>query len=109
MVHVIEPVKALTLDLDGKKVQVSQGRLDYFGDVVTVTPLNLAEPTLVLDVPPSDAGRTSFRKRDMIRVMATGEDGEVSAGLLQWQQVCSCNAATLKKQLLAIDPIPLPA
>lgn len=112
--HVIEPIKNLTLSMGGERVQVAEGRLDYYtspaGTTVTVRYHNQPDKEpLVLTVAPADAGRRVFGRRGTLRLMgyaaAATDPDEIDPGVMTWTQVCSCNAARLKKELLALEPV----
>lgn len=111
--HVIEPVKNLTLSIGGEKIQVPEGRLDYYtspsGTFVTIRYKDESKEPLVLTVAPADAGRRVFGRRGTLRVMgyavAATDPGEISPGVMAWTQVCSCNAKRLKGELLALEPV----
>lgn len=100
-IHLVEPVRNLVLMVDGKKVVVNEGRLDYYGSTVTVRPKEPTRDLIVLSVPPADQGKRVFGRRGSLRVIGEG------AGTMTWTQVCSCNAAALKKELLALEPVAL--
>lgn len=112
-IHVIEPVKNLTLSIGGEKIQVQSGRLDYYtssaGTFVTIRHLDESREPIVLSVAPADAGRRVFGRQGSLRLMgyaaAATDPEEIDPGVMTWSQVCSCNAATLKKNLLALEPV----
>jgi hypothetical protein len=114
-IHVIEPIKNLTLSISGQKIQVATGRLDYYsspsGTYVTVRPnayTGAPEP-LVLAVAPADAGRRVFGRQGSLRLLgyaaAATDPDEIDPGVMSWSQVCSCNAARLKRELLSLEPV----
>ena len=111
--HVIEPVKDLTLSIGGKKVQVAAGRLDYYTTrevtMVTIRPNDPEREPIILTVAPADAGRRVFGRRGTLRLLgyeaAATDIGEIDPGVMTWTQVCSCNAARLKRDLLALEPV----
>lgn len=111
--HVIDPVKNLTLSIGGEKIQVQAGRLDYYSSpgttMVTIRPKDPEREPIVLTVAPADAGRRVFGRQGQLRLMgyaaAATDPEEIDPGVMTWTQVCSCNAATLKKDLLALEPV----
>lgn len=114
-IHVIEPVKNLTLSIAGQKIQVASGRLDYYsspsGTYVTVRPTDYpgAPEPLVLAVTQADAGRRVFGRRGELRLLgyaaAATDPDEIEPGIMVWTQVCSCNARRLKEELLQMEPV----
>lgn len=112
-IHVTEPVRDLTLSIGGEKIQVPEGRLDYYsspvGTFVSIRYKDPAKEPLVLTVAPADAGRRVFGRQGTLRVMgyaaAATDPGEIDPGVMVWTQVCSCNARTLKKELMALEPV----
>jgi hypothetical protein len=110
--HVTDPIKDLTLSIGGKKIQIAAGRLDYYSTrettMVTIRPNDGSEP-LVLTVAPADAGRRVFGRRGTLRLLgyaaAATDIGEIDPGVMTWTQVCSCNAARLKRDLMALEPV----
>ena len=112
-IHVIEPVRNLTLSIGGQKIQVSTGRLDYYSQggtaFVTVRHQDEAKDPLIPAAAPADAGRQVFGRRGTLRVMgyaaAATDPGEIDPGVMVWTQVCSCNAKRLKGELLALEPV----
>lgn len=112
-IHVIDPIKNLTLSMGGKKVQIQAGRLDYYsglnGAFVTIRPNDPALEPLTLSVAPADKGRRIFGRSGSLRLMGSAEaalDPEaIDPGIMSWTQVCSCNAARLKRELLELEPV----
>lgn len=112
-IHVIEPIKNLTLMLGGEKIQVPEGRLDYYSAgptaFATIRYKDSAKEPIVLTVAPADAGRRVFGRSGSLRVMgyaaAATDPGEIDPGVMTWTQVCSCNAKRLKGELLALEPV----
>jgi hypothetical protein len=110
--HVTDPIKDLTLSIGGERIQVAAGRLDYYSTrevtMVTIRPQDGSEP-LVLTVAPADAGRRVFGRRGTLRLLgyaaAATDIGEIDPGVMTWTQVCSCNAARLKRDLMALEPV----
>lgn len=111
--HVIEPIKDLTLHISGSTIQVVSGRLDYYtnanGTFATIRSTDPAQDPIILTVAPADAGRRVFGRRGTLRLMgyaaAATDPDEIDPGQMTWTQVCSCNAARLKKELLAMEPV----
>jgi hypothetical protein len=97
--HVTDPIKDLTLSIGGERIQVTMG---------TIRPQDGSEP-LVLTVAPADAGRRVFGRRGTLRLLgyaaAATDIGEIDPGVMTWTQVCSCNAARLKRDLMALEPV----
>jgi len=114
-IHVIEPIKNLTLSIAGGKTQVATGRLDYYsspsGTYVTIRPNEYegAVDPLVFAVAPADAGRRVFGRQGSLRLLgpaaAAVDPDAIEPGVMSWSQVCSCNAARLKKELLSLEPV----
>lgn len=115
VIHVIDPIKDLTLSIGGERIQIASGRLDYYSEglkaYVTIQPnvYEGAPEPLVLAVAPADAGRQVFGRRGTLRLLgyagAATDPAEIDPGVMTWTQVCSCNAARLKKELLALEPV----
>mgnify|MGYP003577232830 CR=1 FL=1 len=111
--HVTDPIKDLTLSIGGEKIQVAAGRLDYYSTrevtMVTIRPQDPEREPIVLTVAPADAGRRVFGRRGTLRLLgyagAPTDIGEIDPGVMTWTQVCSCNAARLKKDLMALEPV----
>lgn len=112
-IHVIDPIKNLTLSMGGKKVQIAAGRLDYYsgdqGAFVTIRPNDSSVEPLTLSVAPADKGRRIFGRSGSLRLMgpatAALDPEAIDPGVMSWTQVCSCNADRLKKELMALEPV----
>lgn len=114
-IHAVEPIKNMTISIAGQKIQVASGRLDYYsspsGTYVTIRPNEYegAVDPLIFAVAPADAGRRVFGRQGSLRLLgyaAAGTDpDEIEPGQMTWTQVCSCNAARLKKELFSLEPV----
>lgn len=112
-IHVTEPFRNLTLSISGKRIQVAQGRLDYYSttkaSTVTIRPTDTKQEPILLAVAPADYGRRVFGRRGTLRLMgyaaAATDPDAIDPGSMTWTQVCSCNAARLKRELLELEPV----
>lgn len=106
-IHLVDPVRNLTLNLDGQRIQVREGRLDYYGAKVAIRPKDPTREPIILEVAPTDQTKRQFGRQNSLRVIGYNADApfDALAGTLTWTQVCGCNAQALKTELLGLPQV----